>query len=95
MEQEFNKQDIVESLRNGICVVTFVKVNGDTRVMKCTLEGNYLPEDHNPTTDTDHTENNVVNCWDIEANGWRSFRVDLIVRFDAFVKSDNGVYKHA
>jgi hypothetical protein len=37
------KSQIVEALHQGICTVTFTKVNGDERVMQCTLSSEMIP----------------------------------------------------
>ena len=58
--------------------VTFTKVNGDLRVMDCTLNPEVLP----PATVTEGTEKSVrkksdnsLAVFDTGANGWRSFVV--------------------
>lgn len=38
-----NKFDMIRSLQDGICEVTFTKVNGDSRTMKCTLNSVIVP----------------------------------------------------
>ena len=38
------QEEILNQLRNGICEVTFKKVNGEERVMPCTLKAELLPE---------------------------------------------------
>ena len=96
VEEVYEKEDVMESLRNGICVVSFTKMNGDTRVMKCTLQSGYLPEqDETKAVDVREGYENVVNCWDIDASGWRSFRLDRITRINTFIPAPNGVYKQA
>lgn len=71
-------------LRMGPVDVTFTKVDGTTRVMKCTLqEGVAIP--HEKTTDrVKEANDNILPVWDIEKNAWRSFKLDTItqVRFD-------------
>jgi len=78
------RTQIVESLHQGICEVTFTKADGTERVMKCTLSKSILP----PNTRQVLTENepqggnpNLVAVWDTEANGWRSFAVDRVKSF--------------
>jgi hypothetical protein len=38
-----DKQAIIEQLNENICEVTFTKVNGDLRVMQCTLNSSIIP----------------------------------------------------
>lgn len=73
----FNRDAILILLRQCIVTVTFNKKNGDKRVMDCTLQSEFLPPPK-PTTDVYLFEEkavneNVVNVWDVEADGWRSF----------------------
>ena len=38
------KSELIEQLQTGVYEVTFTKVNGDNRVMPCTLMADHLPE---------------------------------------------------
>lgn len=65
-------------LRSGICNVVFTKKDGTERMMRCTLNESYVVP-HEKTTDREKTPNlNVVSVWDLDVNGWRSFRYDSI-----------------
>jgi hypothetical protein len=63
--------------------VLFVKKDGTERIMYCTLKADLLP------TQTDLEEAvqkktpnpDVLAVWDLEAQGWRSFRYDSIIGF--------------
>ena len=73
------KQEMQEMLRVGVRTVTFTKTNGDQRIMRCTLHHSYLPEQ----TDIEEqiardTRSDTVAVWDIEKDGWRSFRIDAV-----------------
>ncbi len=71
-----NREDLVKILKASIAVVTFTKIDGSTRVMKCTLQEDFLP----PLTGSNHKRSQeVLPVWDVEANGWRSFRLDSII----------------
>jgi hypothetical protein len=69
-------------LTSGVCEVTFTKVNGDKRVMTCTLLESMIPsaEKDEPITQKKVRAVNpeVIPCWDTNAEGWRSFRVDSV-----------------
>lgn len=73
-----NKNLIVEKAKNGVITVRFTKVNGDERTMKCTLLSEYLPNQTDIEETTARVNDNVLAVWDVEANGWRSFRVDSV-----------------
>lgn len=73
----FTRQDVLNMLNNGVVTVTFTKVNGEERVMNCTLLSEYLPGGNAPTLLQESAGDNV-SVWDTEANGWRSFRISSI-----------------
>ena len=61
--------------------ITFTKVDGTERVMKCTLEANKLPpvvikENVKPRKQSDSTKS--LRVFDVEKNEWRSFNIKSI-----------------
>ena len=77
-------EDIVNSLRKGICQITFTKKNGDERVMLGTLNFDHIPEDKHPKSDgnsSGQVNTEVVKVFDTEKSEWRSFRVDSVTDF--------------
>ena len=78
----YNRETLLTDLKDNVIEVTFTKVNGEQRVMRCTLSTKHLP----PTTDMQHLDEehkkkqneNVIACWDVQAQGWRSFRIDSV-----------------
>jgi len=76
------KTDLKMQLEQNVLVVDFTKLNGDKRVMTCTLREDMKP----PATKTDtmsqkkvrEISDAVVSVWDVNAKGWRSFRYDRI-----------------
>tara|TARA_R110000796_G_scaffold7158_1_gene24863 strand:+ start:81 stop:464 length:384 start_codon:yes stop_codon:yes gene_type:complete len=81
----FNRNDILEALRERECRVIFKKANGEERDMICTLQEGVIPA----ATQADplsqkkirSISEEVIPVWDINAEGWRSFRVDSIISF--------------
>ena len=75
----WTKNELSEMLRDRRLEVSFIKKDGTGRVMNCTLQEKYLPtmmEDEEIVT----KDNPDVLCvWDIDNNGWRSFRLNSIV----------------
>lgn len=76
----FSKQNLMDMLRNNIVTVTFTKVNGEERVMQCTLLPEYVPNapTNNGQVLLQESESKAISVWDVQANGWRSFRVDNV-----------------
>lgn len=81
----YNRDVLLNDLRRTIVEVHFTKVNGDNRVMRCTLLPSYLPESYRNSSEEQaeekkfHRENlDVISVWDLDALGWRSFRIDSV-----------------
>ena len=74
------KAEITEILKKGECEVVFTKKNGEERQMVCTLHPDYLPVQEEGEGGSKKPPNDdVVTVWDVEAEGWRSFRIDSII----------------
>ena len=72
-----NKELLVEALTKHECTVTFTKVNGETRVMPCTLKEDVIPTVESKGTKKPNEA--VVSVWCLDKREWRSFRVDNVV----------------
>lgn len=76
------KEDLLKLLNEELVEVTFTKLDGNERTMTCTLRENYLPEakkdDPLSQTKIRNLEEKTVIVWDVNANGWRSFRYDRV-----------------
>ena len=90
------KPDLKNLLDQNVVVVDFTKLNGDKRVMTCTLR-----EDMKPRATKDDTMSQkavrevsdaVVSVWDVNAKGWRSFRYDRINSVDVVDEYEQSWY---
>jgi hypothetical protein len=84
MAIKYNRDAVLVDLKQHTVEVKFKKVNGEDRVMRCTLLKNHLPvsEEQFETLEEEHKkpENlNTVVVWDLENNGWRSFKIDSMI----------------
>ena len=76
------KDELMTMLKEDELIVTFLKLDGDRRVMTCTLREDVVP----PATKKDPLSqkkirtisDKVCSVWDIHAKGWRSFRYDRV-----------------
>lgn len=85
LERDTQREFFTSSLRRGVYRVTFTKVNGEQRVMRCTLNQTLIPEVHTPKGVNESAEQpslEVIRVFDLEANGWRSFRIDSVQAFE-------------
>ena len=67
------KQSLLTFLRHNELIVTFNKINGDERVMNCTLDKTQLPEEVVEKL-TEEREGDTLVVWDTNQQAWRSFR---------------------
>jgi hypothetical protein len=79
----YERDVLLKDLKENVIEVTFTKVNGEQRVMRCTLKQEHLP----PNTDIGYLEEehkreqniNTIACWDVHKGGWRSFRIENVI----------------
>jgi hypothetical protein len=71
------KDALIEMLKKNVVEVTFTKLNGDERVMPCTLQELYLPPAKESTAEKKPNDK-VVSVWAMEANAFRSFHYDRV-----------------
>ena len=80
------KEALLEMLKTNVVEVTFTKLNGDVRVMPCTLIPSMLPPPRkdDPMTQTKVREisDKVVSVWAVESKGFRSFRYDRVTKVE-------------
>ena len=74
------KEDLKLLLEQNVIEVNFNKLNGDKRVMTCTLRDDMKPratkDDTLSQKKVREISDAVVSVWDVNAQGWRSFRYD-------------------
>ena len=71
------EEALTQMLREQILKVTFLKLDGDQRVMTCTKDLKFIPESKRPNN-TKPSKQGTVNVWDLTAHDWRSFRYDRV-----------------
>ncbi len=82
------RDTLIKNLQQKVMRVTFTKVNGEERVMDCTLQEYMLPE----TVESNRKQNEaVLPVFDINKGEWRSFRMDSITKIEAVEYEDYGV----
>jgi len=82
---EYNRNEMLTLLRENTCQVLFTKVNGEERNMTCTLMHKLIPVEQLPKgtalTEERKENENTIRVFDVNASGWRSFRIDNIKSF--------------
>jgi len=81
---DFDKEEVKSLLRENKCSVTFEKVNGEIRKMLCTLNSSLIPKEEVEVGEKRTKVENVdvLPVYDLESNGWRSFRWNSLKEFE-------------
>ena len=84
------KSTVKVMLHVGLVDLEFEKADGSIRLMTATLNQKYLPPldelKLNVANDSEEkrmVNENIVTCFDVEKQAWRSFRVDRLHQFTA------------
>ena len=78
----FRNEVLKSNLRENIVQVNFIKKDGTQRNMRCTLRPDLLPQQTDIEEAVSKTPNaDVLAVWDLDKEGWRSFRYDSIIGF--------------
>lgn len=74
-----SKSNIKNMLTTDIVNVKFKKIDGSERLMKCTLLEGIVKEYEKKSEKTRKVSEDTISVWDVENDGWRSFRYDSII----------------
>lgn len=79
-----------EALKDRVMKIDFTKTNGENRIMVCTLNETILPTSNLSEIPKRAKDTNpeVVAVWDVEAEGWRSFRIDSVNGWETISTND-------
>ena len=75
-----------DQLRSGIYRFSYFKKDGSIREARGTLDFDYIPEQHRPkslsaASDESPKNHETFAYFDLDAQGWRSFRLDNFIGF--------------
>ena len=76
-----DRDQLISLLKENVCVVTFTKLDGETREMPCTLKEDVVPapvitEGKEPKEKKQN--DSIISVWCTDKDSWRSFRVDRV-----------------
>lgn len=80
------KQLVREQLAQHVLYLSFRKSNGDLRHMRATLNSDLFEYQHsgNVSSSAGPFHDQVQAVWDLDAQGWRSFRWERLVSCQLF-----------
>jgi DNA-binding MarR family transcriptional regulator len=78
LQDQNAKTQLKDLLKEGLVTVTFIKKNGENRIMTCTLNQDIIPQTHLPKLEQENVQpkarnDNNISVWDVNVGGWRSF----------------------
>jgi len=76
------KDWLIGLLQSEIVEITFTKKDGTERIMKCTLAKQKIPAENVPKGTDRAKSDEAVAVFDLENNGWRSFRWDSLTNIE-------------
>lgn len=80
--------ELKEKLQNGIVHFTYKKKDGTMRTAKGTTMLDLIPKENHPKGGVSNKPEDYVCYWDLDSNGWRSFKNTNFMKIDEFyVKS--------
>lgn len=78
-----SREGIKNILRSSVIDVHFTKTDGTTRIMKCTLNEEFIPAREGEASENTRKVNpDVCAVWDMEKEAWRSFRWDSLIKIE-------------
>jgi len=69
-------------LKEDVVSITFIKKDGSERIMQCTLSESKIPSEFAPKGTEKTKSDEVLPVFDVENDGWRSFRWDSIKKIE-------------
>lgn len=75
-------------LRENPQVVYFTKKDGTTRIMKCTLDPEFIGGVYEFSEKSHKHNDEIISVWDLEVDEWRSFRVDSVEKIRPFTDKE-------
>lgn len=81
------KEWLISLLRSEIVELTFIKKDGTERIMKCTLSEEKIPSENAPKGVERKKSDEAVAVFDLENEGWRSFRWDSLTNISFTIGS--------
>jgi len=75
------RDNLIGIMKDKVVELTFIKKDGTERVMYCTLKEDLLPvTEVKEETKERKVNEDVLAVYDVDAEGWRSFRWDSLTQ---------------
>ena len=72
-------ENLKKQMRHGVVEFSYTKKDGSTRLAKGTLNFDIIGEENQPKSGIDYDSNTTTRYFDVNSNGWRSFKNDNFI----------------
>lgn len=86
-----DRSSVVGAIYNNPVAVKFIKADGSTRVMVCTLSPSLVPSTESSRLRQVDPNQDYLRVWDLQKNEWRTFRFSSLQEYKILSKVDAGV----
>ncbi len=73
-------ENLKSQMRNGVVEFSYTKKDGSERLAKGTLNFEIMGEENQPKTEIDYDSNTTTRYFDVNSNGWRSFKNENFIK---------------
>lgn len=73
-------ENLKSQMRNGVVEFSYTKKDGSERLAKGTLNFEIMGEENQPKTGVDYDSNTTTRYFDVNSNGWRSFKNENFIK---------------
>lgn len=73
-------ENLKSQMRNGVVEFSYTKKDGSERLAKGTLNFEIMGEENQPKAGVDYDSNNTTRYFDVNSNGWRSFKNENFIK---------------
>jgi len=73
--------ELQKMLRSDIFNITFEKLDGSLRTMRCTKDIQHVPDASKPKRWTERNDG-TVTVWELDLKAWRSFKYNRLKKVD-------------
>ena len=73
-------ENLKSQMRNGVVEFSYTKKDGSERLANGTLNFEIMGEENQPKTGVDYDSNNTTRYFDVNSNGWRSFKNENFIK---------------
>lgn len=90
LEEHVLRNELKTALSSNVVRVGFTKVNGDIRVINCTLDSSRIDSEYDVLYNKNARKINdkVLAVWCVDLKEWRSFKIENVINYEVIYDSN-------